>query len=358
MVLPIDAQNYEKRVAVATDPLDSFYCQLIGELDEQNGGFVWWAGYSDWKTLAMLSDYLIQLVGGVSESLLSASLAAKTHREKVTADQYKHKEAWQQGKNPLPLDAAGRRRALEITQSAESCSFHLGQALDRLAVAIIIVGGFEINDAVKLDWGTVEEAAEELKAGSARERYQPANSPGRTAQEALVAPALDWHPFGPDEWFPWMRDTRNGITHRAPASKMLIVTTDQKLARVFYRQARWSELQALVYGAKPPNKPFFGTYVMTASEDTLDGLCESTAKLIKSMTDAMTTCWSARQANPQMIVQHGRQWRLVEPTEPMSRFPGYGPTITPAGDYMRMHPQNAKRWEAARVTNDRRKDWY
>lgn len=61
--------------------------------------------------------------------------------------------------------------------------------------------------------------------------------------------------------------------------------------------------QSLVCGGKPPNRPFYGTYVMSASEDVLDGLCESTAELI----DAMTTCWAARQANPQMIVQHGRQ---------------------------------------------------
>lgn len=95
---------------LATDALDSFYWQLIGELDEQNSGFGWWAGYSDWKTLAMLSDYLIQLVGGASESLLLASLAAKAHSEKVTADTYKHKQAWRQGKIPFPVDAAGRRR--------------------------------------------------------------------------------------------------------------------------------------------------------------------------------------------------------------------------------------------------------
>ena len=74
---------------------------------------------------------------------------------------------------------------------------------------------------------------------------------------------------------------------------------------------------------------------MTATEDVLDGVCESTAKLIKAMTEAMTTCWSARQANPQMIVQHGS-----------------------AGDHMRMHPQEARRWQAARVRNDRREDWY
>ena len=45
------------------------------------------------------------------------------------------------------------------------------------------VGGSEINDAVKLDWGTVEEIADFLATGSARERYQPAGSPGRAVEE-------------------------------------------------------------------------------------------------------------------------------------------------------------------------------
>lgn len=98
---------------------------------------------------------------------------------------------------------------------------------------------------------------------------------------------------------------------------------------------------------------------MSASEDILDGICESTAALIEAMLGAMMTCWTARQANPQMIVQHGRQWRMVEPTETMWNFPGYG-AITPRATQtqMAMNPSDARRWTAGRVMDDRRKDWY
>jgi hypothetical protein len=89
----VDAEDYERRVAVATEAAEQLGDQLVGELDEQNGGFVWWAGYSDWKTLTILSDYLIQLLYGVGESTLSASLAAKNHREKITADEHALKDA-------------------------------------------------------------------------------------------------------------------------------------------------------------------------------------------------------------------------------------------------------------------------
>lgn len=357
VVLPVDAEDYERRVAVATEAADKFGDQLVSELDEQNGGFSWWAGYSDWKTLTILSDYLIQLVYGVGESMLSASLASKSHREKVTADEYALKDAAKRRGSLFPLNAQARRRACGITESAESCFFHLGQALDRLAVAVFIVGGFEINDAMKLDWTKVEEAADELPNRSTRERYQTVGSTGRAAQEALVAPVRDWQPFGPNHWFPWMRDTRNGMAHRAGAKKIVLATNDNRIVRVFYRQPRWSELQSLVYGGKPPKRAFYGTYVMSASTDVLDGLCESTAKLVEAMITAMTRCWDNRKANPQMIVQHGRQWQMVEPTEPMWNFPGYG-AITPKGTRMSMNPSDVRRWTAGRVMDDRRQDWY
>jgi hypothetical protein len=97
-----------------------------------------------------------------------------------------HKQAWREGGVPFPLNAQGRRRALVITQSAESCFFHLGQALDRLAAAVIIVGGFEVKDAVKVDWGDVEEIADDVAKGSTKQRLQPLGSKGRAAQDALA----------------------------------------------------------------------------------------------------------------------------------------------------------------------------
>ena len=117
------AENYERRVAIATNPLDAFYYQLVGELDDQNGGFTWWAGYfsGDWKTRILLSDYLIQSVDGVSDALPFASFAARTHREMAFASSEKAKQALREGRLPFTQDANERRRYLMITQSAEAC---------------------------------------------------------------------------------------------------------------------------------------------------------------------------------------------------------------------------------------------
>lgn len=286
-MLPVDAEDYEKRVAGATTPLDAFYGQLVGELDDQDGGFAWWKGYCDWKTLTLLSDYLIQSVLGVSDALLSASFAAKTHRQATFAENEAAKKAAREGSMPFPLDAQGRRRHLTITQSQESCFFHLGQTLDRLTAAVMIVGGFEVKEVVKADWNELLELAEDSSKGSTKVKFQPVGTPGRAAQDALLVPVLNWQSAGPDEWLAWMRDTRNGMTHRAGGRKMMTVTTDNRLVRLLYRQPRWSELQSLVFGARAPKKPFYDAFISSASEDILDGLCESMAQLVQDITSAM-----------------------------------------------------------------------
>jgi len=75
-----DLEEYERPVAGATSLLGAFTVELADELDTHNGGFRWWTGFSDWKTLTMLSDYLLQSLSGASESLVSASLQAEVHR--------------------------------------------------------------------------------------------------------------------------------------------------------------------------------------------------------------------------------------------------------------------------------------
>jgi hypothetical protein len=87
-------------------------------------------------------------------------------------------------------------------------------------------------------------------------------------------------------------------------------------------------------------------------------LCKSVAKLIEAVTKAMMACWNARAADPQMIIQHGKQWPVVEPTEAMWNFPGYGNPVTPAEGAISLHPSGKRRWQAARVMDDRRNDWY
>lgn len=269
------AEPYERRVQPATSALSSFSDDLTKQLDQQNGAFPWWNGYSDWKTLTMIADYLIQSVMGAAAALLAASFAAKTHRESNYADSTAFTEAWRAvaksgAKDPstyfaaIPRDGAARRREVNINHSAEHCFFHLGQTLDRLAAAMIIVGGFEVRNVVAADWGTItgtpsrDGLVHDLAAQTPRPRVDPPESPGRTLQLELLDPVTRPSDFGPVGWLDWMRDTRNAMTHRSPATRLVAFTgnvnTGFRLVRMFYRQGRWSELQSLIYGG-PAGRP-------------------------------------------------------------------------------------------------------
>lgn len=334
--------------------------------------FLWWSGHSDWKTLTLLADYLVQSMQGAQDALLSASLAAQVHRQTMYSEQEALKSAWRAvGKAggsasdmmaAKPRDKLARRRAQTITSSAEDCFFHLGQALDRLAAAAIIVGGFEVpkdSDVTSIYWSTLDQYATMLKAGNTKSTVlQPIGTTGRSAQEALVVPVQDWQQYGVTDWLPWMRATRNAMTHRAVGMKLNMMTVDMHLTRLFYQQPKWSELQSLAFGSKPPAQPFYGSFLVSASEDILDGLCDSTTDIIEALVSSMTTCWNARRAAPSMIVQHGAQWPVIEPTQPTIAFAGYGSPLMLAGDKFVMNPLDWKRWTAARVTDDRRSDWY
>lgn len=164
------------------------------------------------------------------------------------------------------------------------------------------------------------------------------------------------HPMAPV--YLWMRDTRNGMTHRAGAKRITTMTKDGRFVRLFYRQPRWSELQSMVFGARPPKKPLFDAFILSASEDILDGLCESMGKFVEAVVAAMGACWAERRADPSLIVQHGRQWRLRDPSESMSNFPGYGLAVVPDARQLRISPSSGRRWAAGRVLDDRRADWY
>lgn len=357
-VQPADAEGYETRVATAVDALDAFQSRLVGELDDKNGAFAWWSGHSDWKTLTLLADYLIQSVGGVPDALTLASFAAFNHRGATFADTDYMRRAQRNGVSAFPLNAQSRRRHLTITQTQEACFYHLGQTLDRLAAAVIVVGGFEVKDVAKLDWRTLTEIEGDLTGGSTKQILQPLNSKGRAAQLALVQPVADWQQSGPTDWLPWLRGTRNNMTHRAQTGKLTVTTKDGRFARLFYREPLWSQVQSLVFGSRPPKRAFIDSFVMEASEDILDGLCGSVANLVAALTKTMVACWDNRTSDPMMIIQHGKQWPVVEPTSALN-FSGYGnPVILAKNPVMAVNPLDARRWEAARVLDDRRKDWY
>jgi len=48
----------------------------------------------------------------------------------------------------------------------------------------------------------------------------------------------------------------------------------------------------------------------------------------------------------------------MDPEDRLSQFPGYGESVTMGSHKIRLSPVDSKRWVAARVHDDRRRDWY
>ena len=94
-------------------------------------------------------------------------------------------------------------------------------------------------------------------------------------------------------------------------------------------------------------------FIQRASADVLDGLCDSTTKLTVALAAEMTTCWDTRNKDPSLIIQHGCQWPVVQPT-PISTFDGYGEDLSRSiqTNTVASNDLEGLRWSAARVTDD------
>ncbi|QYB04256.1 hypothetical protein I1A62_06985 [Rhodococcus sp. USK10] len=376
--------EYLERVRPAVDALNTFRGTLTADLDVDSGGFRYWAGQLDWKTRVLLADYLLQTVAGAAEALTSASLAAVDHKENAHAENYAVRQAWrelnrrsahrpstEQYLAAMPRGATVDRRAHRVVASAEQCFFHLGQGLDRIAAAIIIVGGYGSKDVVEADWTRIEN----LRATAGKPPQIPKNrfdypailaaeTPGGEMQRRLLA-ATDPTPYGPSAWLSWLRDTRNAMTHRSPSKKMNVMVDGGTFTRVFYRHPKWSEIQSFVYSAQNDGSgrrehqlAFRQQFLMKASTDVLDGLCASVTTMVVHIIESMEQCWAARKADPRLVVQHAVQWSKVEPrVTKSSQFDGYGRTLEPKLDTVALNPADSLRWQAARVHDSRWTDW-
>lgn len=368
--------DYEKRVTTAVKPLLNFHAHLMDDLDDNDGAFGFWRGGSDWKTYALLADYLIQSVLGTTTALHAAGLAAIEHRQVTYSANFAAKKAFKDMKEgKLTQDeylaavlgsSEARKKSLRAESSAEHTFFHMGQALDRFSAALVIVGGFGVKDVANSDWKTVESLLIVINEKRERNTVEPLNTKGRNIQERLLAPAVAPDAYGSDSWLAWLRDTRNAMTHRPPSKHLNLLQKDGSIIQPFYLLPKWSELQTLVYGPMhevrkkggSSRNAWMASFLIKRSEDVLDGLLDSLCNFIAELTETMTVCWSERKAAPTAIIQSGTQWRKVEPNSPDRPFGGYGddPPMLNA-DSMVMHPNDAKRLRAGRVTDDRVQDW-
>ena len=76
--------------------------QMLDDLDPTDGGFGWWAGYMDQRRIALISEYVLSSVNGLSHSLIDASLQAEIYAERRTADDFWLRSVWKSVGENIP----------------------------------------------------------------------------------------------------------------------------------------------------------------------------------------------------------------------------------------------------------------
>ena len=360
-----DYTEPEWRSRAAGNPLQAFYDRLLAELDEEDGAFPSWEGGSDWRTLALIADYLLQSVSGTKQAIEAAALAAIDHKQALYSLNGDGRMAWVKGRTAGP-DAyfwavagspAARHKSQKVDVAIEHCFFHMGQALDRLAAAVLIVGGFSVDVSGPIYFSTLEAMHRAVQADKRRpptvapdKSIAPHGTRGRGLQTALLDPMSHINDFGPPGWLDWLRGTRNALTHRPSSTHIVVVERDGSVVRTLHRQPVLSDVQSLIHASQNPPAQVPGQRRPAAlrnsvldrrSDDILDGLLESLCSLIATFVDAMNGCWDARAAEPTALIQHGTQWpamHLKGTTSPFDATTYGDPIRLDHGDTMAANP--------------------
>jgi hypothetical protein len=363
--MTLDDADYEKTVRPAITRSSELFDAMLGDLDEDRGGFGWWHGYLDARRICLISEYLMASIGGVQASLLNASMSVKTHRELSYADSMWFRqimiEAGKAGRGLSTDDylramARGQRERLrerQIDAAAEHTYYHLAQGLDRLAAVLIGVCALR-TDIVRADWKVVTQATKRIGTPATKFLDTP-GSAGRDAQEDVLRSIDEQRATGPWDWLEWMLRERDTVAHRAPRLSWKMLTVDRKrrpdgLVTPFYRQPGWPDVEAMIRGRKGEVEEVDDMLLMRDPNGVMSGHLGSTTDLVAEAFGLMTELWLRRRSEPTLLVQPGEQWRtLLDQAE--LEFDGYSGDKLPVSPNSQVHLSidNGKRLAASKV---------
>jgi hypothetical protein len=169
---------------------------------------------------------------------------------------------------------------------------------------------------------------------------------------------------GPRGWLDWTLAFRNMLIHRGrrievgqlvPRVPVLLAADGRPILRArsvtqLPLDPQRSDVEVFLDPAATP--------VLTEdSEQTLEGLLESTKTLVNGVSRALLEMWRWRRANPAALPQPREQWPQGVSTESV-RFLGYAPGAYPYNPNMFMtHPDIVHRLRVAALSDDARDQW-
>lgn len=335
------------------------------DLDETGGGIGWWTTQIGWKHSALLGDYLLASIHGISSSLQQADLATRKYRETEYAQNHALRNEWAKirahqgtiddfvgaGHN---LGPAGTERELLLTTWNDHAITSMAQTLDRLAAVVLTVAGVR-DDILKTDWGRLASLAKKTPTSSVQfprqGTFADPGTPGRELQNTFLSNATSWQDHGPQDWLPWLLALRNTNLHRAPLKRWHLMIEERSQPHGYIVpmpvQPAWAETAAM---ARTSSGSLTDLVIHQPPGDILQGLLGSTSSLITSTMTQAGHVWTTRRTDPGMIVQPGGAWPQIDHAEHL-HFPGYGKpaNLKVIGGEIRMSPPDTRRLKAARI---------
>lgn len=346
---------------------------VFATLDLEKGGIGFITDQIGWRHSALLGEYLLSSIDGVSESLNTAARAADEYQRtqiaenmawgkalKELGDHIPESEKIGLAKQALGEESTARDEKMRIY--ADHVLISLGQALDRLAAVVVIVAGLGV-EVIRTDWRDLEQTAKKSMISGPPQglRSTPFSDPeseGRRRQIELLDITTKWQDYGPTDWLPWLRAARNEAVHRAPKRSWRMMpkkpaNPGDRAVEVYWAQPGWAETETVFRGIR---KSYQEVFLMNRPYDVMQGLIGSVAQLVTAMLTEATELWSDRRADRSLIVQNPKAWPEYESSETLS-FPGYGDKIVVGGDTVVLHPDTVTRMRAARLHQDQIREW-
>lgn len=360
-------------MAIAIQQATRLRDSVFATLDLEKGGIGFITDQIGWKHSSLLGEYLLSSIDGVSESLNTAARAADEYRKNEVAENTAWGMALKELGEHIPesekiglakqsLGEYSIARDERMRIYSDHVLISLGQALDRLAAVVVIVAGLGV-EVLRTDWGDLEQTAKKSRTSGSPEGlrstiFSDPGSEGRHRQVELLDITTKWPDHGPTDWLPWLRDARNEAVHRAPKRswKMMVkkpATPGDRAVEVYWAQPGWAETETVFRGI---HKSYREVFLMNRPHDVMRGLIKSVAQLVAEMLDEAADLWNDRRANHSLIVQNPKAWPKFESSTTLA-FPGYGDKIDLAGDTALLHPDTVTRMRAARLYEDKLREW-
>ena len=325
-------------------------------------GISWWDPSLSPSLRILVSDQLYVCTGSAADNLIEAKLHWlefldwKDRDDALIPIEVRNGGPWPgapRRSNPLQV-LTPKILDLHIVGAIRA----LASALDCLSGTIVAIVALPTN-ILKADFKGVRRKLINVRNREASNRTK--NEEIQVQLSKVIDGLIDQH--GPPGWVEWMLDYRNMVVHRGRRlhfGQILpsrVLGSDGRVARAMRhtylpRDPARSDVEVLRDDASVS-----GSSLTEDARSTLEGLIDSTSRLVDSTAAELDRIWAWRRQNPTAIVHPESQWGE---TARSTGFVGYRPgesQVDFSQTILHMHPDMGVRLRAAALDDANRHLW-